>query len=748
MIRAKRVKLKNFVVYDQAEYVFKDGLSVVRGQNRTGKSLIFSALGNLLYGAPPIIKSKRAAKQMHVRAGSKIQFDFEVNGKSATIIQALTGSSIKYSIRTEDNDFGTVNQTDAFGIIRELVPTPEDLFYSSVYIAGARSHPLHLGTGAERMRYLESMFDFHTFDELRKRLGELLSKSKESIAEAEALKAELASLPTGKSVPKPYIKRLETANDYILRNIEKKDNVQRLIGERDALLKSEVVRTMTASSIEDMLSDITEKVEKLDKKYLNKQKNTEKASQYKQDVKKLPKMKDKVSKVEDKLKIYNLFKKFNLKPTEFGQALVKAESDYRWKLEYCDKLEEEKAVNDEIMAILLKIFSKKQAMEFLKKIRKEEAKCDNIINEFEEAERLGLEENRKCPTCGQKVKSLKINKDKYEDAKANFRIIKRIYDIGIYSERAEKLKQEKRDLKEAKETFETFKKQSKLIEELNDLKEKLGFIKERIRENEEFKDSNIDVNQLRVTLLGLKARRKELKGNLEDRYRVEFLNNKINEFSFDYKVSTDDVKTLAKALSEIKSESRIISKTTKRANEIKKRLKELGKIADKEDFYSILYDTYGPRGLRVEHMSIIAQTLESSFNRFAPSIFPEPIYFTFNVAPSQVSVSVENNSLSPSDSSSLSGSEVRCFQILCFAALSPYIPSKYRFDSVVLDEVEAMMTPETRKIFTQLAIPQIKEAVRSLTIVTPLPEEEMFIDEARSYQVVKNNAKSIIEEIK
>ncbi|WP_283746623.1 hypothetical protein, partial [Bacillus mycoides] len=58
------------------------------------------------------------------------------------------------------------------------------------------------------MRYLENMFDFENFDSLRARLQELLEESRTAVSEAEALKAELRSLPEGTFLPESSLLRL------------------------------------------------------------------------------------------------------------------------------------------------------------------------------------------------------------------------------------------------------------------------------------------------------------------------------------------------------------------------------------------------------------------------------------------------------------------------------------------------------------------------------------------------------------
>ena len=64
MIEFEKIALKNIVVHKNSSFEFKDGISVVRGTNGAGKSLIFNSLANLFFSAPPLLK-KKDAKILH-----------------------------------------------------------------------------------------------------------------------------------------------------------------------------------------------------------------------------------------------------------------------------------------------------------------------------------------------------------------------------------------------------------------------------------------------------------------------------------------------------------------------------------------------------------------------------------------------------------------------------------------------------------------------------------------------------------
>lgn len=753
MITAKSVQLENFVVYDKARYDFKDGITVIRGENRSGKSVLFSALGNLLYGTPPILKSSRKAKEMHVRSGSKVQFDCVSMGREVSIVQGLHGQSLKYSIFVDGQDMGSLLQGAGQDLIRELIPTPEDLFYSSVYVAGARPHPLHLGTGADRMRYLENMFSYHKFDNLRSSLSELLSETKKAVSEAEALKAELASLSvTNWTFGPSNIDKLLKASNQVRDMAHKQNAADRLKADRDAVLRQleDFPKQQTAKELERSIRNAEKRLEDARNK-LSKSKHYEEMHKRRKNYV--------VAKAELDGKIASLKlpkpKSFYLKQ-DLNSLSNKYDSMkaylYRIQRERHETVKDHKDYEESRHRVMLAIesYGLKLTPKFLAaNFDRLKYDAEETLSKFERNELIGTD----CPTCLQPVNAKPVSAREGQKARNIHRLCSKFSkkEIATLEKPLKplptKLKKLEEDEEKLKEKIGRLKQQIKLAETVKELTIKTKSFQDQIDQLSEFSDP-MTGKEGQDKVSSISSHISRIKQQLKLQVYLENINKKIVSGSVRFDLNPHSVDALRDAVSEVKSDYSIMNKTAIRKRKIEDRLRSLGKAIESEDILSALVDAYGPRGLRVNQMKQIAGTLERSFNQFAPSIFPEPIYFNFDVAPSRVTVGVENNGLRPSDSSSLSGSEVRCFQILCFAALSPYIPSRFRFDTVILDEVEAMMTPATRQLYTQVAIPEIAKAVRSVTIVTPLPEEEMFIDNSRSLQIVKDRFRSRIEEVK
>jgi len=752
MIQAQSIFCEKYVTYHgPTQYDFVDGTTVLRGENRSGKSVLFSGLGNLLFGSPPIIQARNKAKQMHVRGGSTFAFNCHVNGRDLEIVQRLVGQSLKYSIKVDGKDKGTHTQAAYFEILDEFIPIPEDLFYSSVYIAGARPNPLHLGTGAQRMGYLQNMFDFEKFDDLRARLAELLDRSNQSVAEAEALKAEMRSLPGGRGINKRGFKKLDNALAYFKKQSRAASQSAKYLGEIESLNK--------VSGSQHPLKDLIDKLESLETRIAEVSDmvaDADRAEEGRHEYKSALKQQTDLTSKADKLKSDDNFKIFSKSdPTKLRIEAEQLSSDvYRAKLDI-DLMENNLRVNKEIEeyleqvpTALLEFANSKDKI--VTNISRLEAQVKRALEEVSEAldSHSGLSKGDKCPTCGQTVKTefnAKEAKTRLKDLQECRKFLTRLDRIGVYSSSASKKNLGKLTLAHKKllNKQKAIEFNAEKARQWSNIQSELKAVTKTVKNTEKYAEAKSNSKRLSTTLSSLKEQRRDLKDAIEARSRIDALNKLIEDDKAT--LAPDDLSTVIEVLLQTKSEAKALAKSHNRKDQIKRRLKELGKAIEYQDILKALVDAYGPRGLRVEHMSTIARMLEQSFNRFAPCVFPEPAYFSFGVAPSNVTVGVERNALPPSDAALLSGSEARCFQVLCYAALAPYIPARYRFDSVIMDELESMMTPATRKLYVESALPQISQSVRSLTIVTPLPEEEFFIDGARHIQVVKENSRSRLE---
>ena len=93
----------------------------------------------------------------------------------------------------------------------------------------------------------------------------------------------------------------------------------------------------------------------------------------------------------------------------------------------------------------------------------------------------------------------------------------------------------------------------------------------------------------------------------------------------------------------------------------------------------------------------------------------------------------------------LSGSESRCFMLLSLLSLLPLIPSSLRTDYVVLDEIEAGISEENRKLISQNFFKTLQTIIPKVIVVTPMNQQEFYIESNHEYFIHLENNESVME---
>ena len=156
MIELDSVHLKNIVTHKDTFFKFEDGISIIRGQNGVGKSVLFSTLSNVLYSNPPLSNKKNQAKVMFPKQGS-IEIQLKKDDKKYKIKQYKKGVGLKYDIDVNNKKFETHTISSALDLINNIFPLTENQFYSTCYLNAGRSssHVLLNGTGPQRKEFFE-----------------------------------------------------------------------------------------------------------------------------------------------------------------------------------------------------------------------------------------------------------------------------------------------------------------------------------------------------------------------------------------------------------------------------------------------------------------------------------------------------------------------------------------------------------------------------------------------------------------
>lgn len=82
------------------------------------------------------------------------------------------------------------------------------------------------------------------------------------------------------------------------------------------------------------------------------------------------------------------------------------------------------------------------------------------------------------------------------------------------------------------------------------------------------------------------------------------------------------------------------------------------------------------------------------------------------------------------------------FVINLAMAILPLLPDSKRVSTLILDEVDANASSQTRKIIANEFLPKLSEVVPSLWVVTPTLRQEFRVSGARELLVEKRGAVS------
>lgn len=158
-----------------------------------------------------------------------------------------------------------------------------------------------------------------------------------------------------------------------------------------------------------------------------------------------------------------------------------------------------------------------------------------------------------------------------------------------------------------------------------------------------------------------------------------------------------------------------------------------------------LVRAYSKAGVRATFVEDAARTMEALMNEQAALLFQDRFRFIFDVSPGKFNLLAERSSGIDDVASSLSGAETRFFNLLVMACTLPLLPEEIRPQTVVLDEVENGMSEINQTRIIREFMPHLLTLVKSVLYITPKGMSELPIPDAFEYRVRKNSGVSFLE---
>lgn len=853
MLNIEKVNLTNIVTYKDQDFRFEPGLTIVKGENRAGKSLLFSSLANLLYFSHPLSDKKDAKAILTARdqevdkkaASSSITLDISKGDQKYTIKQKAAKESITYQIQENGIDLDSRTIALSKDLIEGIFTQPEDIFYTSTYLTSYRNHPLLHGSTAQRYEFFEKLFNFDFFDFLYEKFNLEVKDLESKKVELGNLESLLLDLPSKQQELEKNSKELEivqarrdvlqaglSALTHLRMEIIRLLDVQ---GDLDKVVSTLNTVKVAADQISKGQTDIDALIQSLEASYsslLESEKNskliqskTQEVSTVKANIEQakilLQPKETQVEVIRNRLDISkeSLTAEGLRNTITNNQEIVnKAQSELQgktleqWQVVHSKAVELEQLTADNLQITLAEVkgLTEEACNKEIAKLQEQQATQRLIISDTEgKLEKISklssgtvqihtAEVNHdkiNCPTCLSELSSEQIRTYKGEleetlkvannilvstaDRLTNYtRYLKCLsfMKTAISLEVAEqgiktisKAQTETLLVKEALVALSAYEDSKRNLDYLlanqSTLEGQLLEMAKLVSEDSVFSVDTSDTVRQQIDLL------KNLKKAQADKEVVATkVSTKIKDIvslvqaeSYLQTIPTLDLtpETLGTILPKIQAYLEVrISEHTNENTGLQSSLtnasvavaflrKEIAQLEQHRNKVATLridlqqYDTvtklakvFHSKGFRLEKIKYFTQVFEATLNRYSGFLFMEPFTFSISMEKRDLQI-IASRAGRQSDVRYLSGSESRCFQLLCLISILSLLPSNKRTNVCILDEMDAGCDESTTQMFYERFLPELRAIVPSIVVITPLKDNGFYINEDRSYMIRK-----------
>jgi DNA repair exonuclease SbcCD ATPase subunit len=263
MIEAQEIRGQNYVLYDRYQFdLARKGITLITGANRAGKSLLPSSIPLVLYGSPPVASERQKVKMKEVlmRKNAVSGFVWKNNKTKWSLDVETKGQSQHYRVHRNGKDLELHRKGDAMDKVNAAFPISEDLFFTCYYLSASQPHVLHSGTPAQRMAFVEGMFDLGVFDEMRKDFSDKLNKLRGQIAGLAEYEERLQEL--GESQDLEALRKQLKVTDLKIRKRQETAHKQ-----RDRISRLDKFIELSKAKIEGNHTELTAQIVSLRAKY-------------------------------------------------------------------------------------------------------------------------------------------------------------------------------------------------------------------------------------------------------------------------------------------------------------------------------------------------------------------------------------------------------------------------------------------------------------------------------------------------
>ena len=737
MYKFDKLQLTNFLLWQEQEFVFEQGITHIHGDNGSGKSLLFSSLLPLFYDENYLPKSARASLSFY---NEYHEYDFTVFN--------LGKKTNRYEITIDGKEQKTERIADAKSIIEKHWSNniQDSLFTTTVSLSGLNRHPLSTGKPASRLDWIHETLAYASLlDSYINGVDQQIKDAKENNTKYTLLRNQLDNMEVVEA-PTTNVKELRSTLDSIVEEIKtlerKKTKVEYALSNKTDIPDTEPPK-YSYKELKTKLDDVNSVISDLE----DKKSKFQAQKEVKTRILGLEGKYTGVKKQYQKSCLDASFKAVN--PTKVAGILHP-------KIERLKNQIRESKVSNELYEeqTSLRKFLKKhknqdiQSKDELNRKKEKLTKTITLNNLSISAHKSGKEY---CQVCGSSTKH--SNEDlariTEETKKLESQLEKVELHLKIHKARTINLA----TYTEIDDLESQISKLNKILQYANEYLS----IKEKLDDLPKLKDITFDKEKLESSLKRRKILEKQLidakvyrdiQKRMEGIQENEYFTKSKKELSKQVDKLERRLAGLYEKQSDLNSEiikaetnSMLYEKYRRERRALKEQVLDLRKYSRDYKILTVLKKALGRDGFRTKRLESTLELFVDNLNDLAPLLWREPFKFEIETGPRKCEVVIHRNN-KVGDAYTLSGSEQRRWQLLAGLAMLRLLPSNRRVDTVLLDELEANMNVKSRHQMMQDFLPELQKTVPNVIIVSPLTTKELSLQPDIAYTVEKRNSKS------
>lgn len=755
MLELKSLALQDFLMWKDQSFDFLPGVTMIGGENRSGKTLFFiRGITTALWGADAAKRGTDAAKMPE---GGKSIARFAASGHDWSV----TATSSRVALVRDGKTLGLSGKRNGRAQFQELFGGPMDLYDSSIMVSCSKPNPLVLAPPLQRADWFGSLFGIDAaVEQAHAGVSEALGKMRKDKTELTFLEEQLAALREERVTPAKRaldatelaaLQKQQRRNDKRIRDYQNAISLLKSMSDFD---KNKLLPDAEVAAMEKEAARIRGLIEDARVKAETARKLADAIARRKDLTRQVKNMEEFLAKAPISADAARALDKF-LRPIDEKLERLNARSD-----EYEEKLRRATTGLKVTIGLLGGEPTTSEIKDTLgnyAQIYEQAAVASN------EMRKLGQEiEGDVCPHCGSKVDNdvLKIKRATLEEArkKADKALSRanKIKSLVGYRKDIAALR-----LKAPNPVLHRFVDSMlgraitvwKFTEDIGDMREELARLPEPQKipsvqaVDNLIKDlarieKRLAAHQEQIDIKTSNARAQSLIEEVFDNPERAYTPRDISMFEGELKRCRAKVEPLKERIDKAEQANAVLDNIDSRIEKLETKIASIKKGVADLPLLETLGKAFGRSGLRMTRVSELVDAFEATVNEGASLLLPDGYTFQMTTSEAGVDIKYRRPDEIVSDLSVLSGSEDKCWRLLCALALVRMCPNNMRCDTIVLDEMESLMSAQSRERFAKDYMPVLAEAVSKVVVVSPMTASQLPISFDRRFNVEMNKGVS------